>query len=1371
MRRKKILIALTTVLAVLALLVVLAPTLLSGYVRGRVEREIAARVQGTVALRSLELGWFSPQRVEGLSIDGGSEVGKLDLTAVVSEGMLALARGADISLTLAGSASTTFDREGRLGLARLAKPAEQGAAPAAATPPRAPNAPATPLGTRTLRVTLDGIDLTARAADGAAYALRKLGGELTLAGTDLSVALTAGTEASGREGELSVDADLALAFSPEGTADPARTTGKAVVSASRIALPTAAGEVVFSTLRVDAAKSAAGEVGIKADIVARVAGSSEATVRADVALASPFDAQGRFALDPAAVSATVEAKGVPLAAFQPFAPEIAPGTRLSLAEDVGELADLTIVKQRGNRARVSLAARQLQFAFDGAVAPDGASIEGGTVEASAVARPELLRAFGFVDPTPLKLRLRGERIAWRKDEDLARAVGGSLALALEEPFDFALAADPMRLRASTLDVALEKEQGGAAARAVVAAKARYGATGDTSISATGELDLASRALTKGAVDASLRLDPDVVERLTNGAVSARGKEASLRVSVPEVAYLPSADFSGLRALVARARVQLSGAIAVEGAGTTAAVNDLALDLATPRGGKPGTLAFGARVDGAEVRVEQEFDAMPVAPAKPDAPAASFDLASLGLRGSVTVAGLDPSVLTRLAPQAGKSIGLLGRGAMRLEARNRTERGALLADFTLDAPAVDASGAVQYEPTALRASNIVVDATLTPEGLASLDLGPDTELEPGARVTLRAPMLALSRSGQDGAWAPSGDLAVRLIVEQFRVRRAPGIVAPLGIATLDASASYVFAEERATANGRAALGGGGTAGDLEFALSWKKPADARLFRGAEGSLALTNFDLARFEPSFGLEAGAYSGVLGGPGALRIEFNERGVPAGTIALDFPRTRGSLALTAPLEKDRRTARVAGTLSTDIAPETFGKLAGIARDARRRVTSPVAGAIEIVALSAPLDADMKPDLGATSVEIRGSLSPVTIESVDAAGKKVELSTGALALSVTSAALAEEIAVRVTGRDAAAADANAKADGDGDARARDLRGLELDAKVRGAVARTGATEKPQPTVDGTLRATKFPAATIDAVAATNGAVGRYLGDAVDAQIDARALSAAGGTLSAKISSPYASLDAPVLSIADGALRVASDRPVLATFSMSPAVREQLLASINPVFSDVSTGAPARFSLTSLSWPLDGDKSKFDAAFSLETGEVKLVNSGVVTGLLTLVSAGRTEGFEAYLDPLRATVEKGRLTYRDFALRIGKTAEGSWRNSLVFAGDIDLAAKPIYAKSITTSIPLSDAANWSSDARGVVAALSAASPELVKSLSVGIEMTGPLFDPAGKPVRPAIKAKMPDIGGALKDNPGAILDAAGGIVDIFRKKKDPTPPK
>jgi hypothetical protein len=155
----------------------------------------------------------------------------------------------------------------------------------------------------------------------------------------------------------------------------------------------------------------------------------------------------------------------------------------------------------------------------------------------------------------------------------------------------------------------------------------------------------------------------------------------------------------------------------------------------------------------------------------------------------------------------------------------------------------------------------------------------------------------------------------------------------------------------------------------------------------------------------------------------------------------------------------------------------------------------------------------------------------------------------------------------------------------------------------------------------------------------------------------------------------------------------------------------------------------------------------------------------------RTDGFEAFLDPLRGTVAKGRLTYRDFALRAGKTAQGTWRNSLVFTGDIDLASKPIRANSIVTAIPLADAANWSKDARGVVDALNAANPELVKALAVGIELYGPLFDPAGKPVAPSRRVKLPEIGDILRDNPGAIIDAAGGIADLFRKKKkDEAPP-
>ena len=127
MRRKKLLIALSSVIAFILLLAVLAPTLLSGYVRGVVEREVAARVNGTVAVTAIELGWFSSQKVAGLVIDGGAEIGRIDMGIEVSEGLLALARGSDITLKLAGAVATSFDAQGRIGLARLAKPAAAGA--------------------------------------------------------------------------------------------------------------------------------------------------------------------------------------------------------------------------------------------------------------------------------------------------------------------------------------------------------------------------------------------------------------------------------------------------------------------------------------------------------------------------------------------------------------------------------------------------------------------------------------------------------------------------------------------------------------------------------------------------------------------------------------------------------------------------------------------------------------------------------------------------------------------------------------------------------------------------------------------------------------------------------------------------------------------------------------------------------------------------------------------------------------------------------------------------------------------------------------------------------------------------------------------
>lgn len=1351
MRRKKIaLIVFSSLVAIIALAIVLAPSIVGGIARGRIEQALGERLEGSVSVGDVALAWFGPQKVTALAVDGGDERGTISLDATVDQGLLALAQGSDISLVLGGRVATRFDEDGRIGLARLPKPTTPGADQASSA------AGGDPLGGRTLRVKFDGVSFAATGPDGAQYAIDRLDGNAVLSALQLDLALDAVTKSGGRAGELSIDGTLRLALAGDGAVDLARTTGNAVVSASKLAWPTKAGELSLSRLKLDLAKEASGNIKVAVDAVARLGRNPEGTVKADIVIAEAFGADGRFSIDPSDIAATIDARGVPMAALQPFAPEIAPGVSLDLVRDIGDSADLAVSKQAGNRARIALESRQVGLTFDGAVAPDGSSIDGGSIVARVGLAPELLRSLGLVEPGTLDLSLRGEGIVWRKSDDPVRAFGGSVSAELTKPFDFSIERLPTRIRANTLAASVAKKPGESTARAEIAASARYGATGDTTLAASGELDLASRALASATLSAQMRIDPAFVERITDGGVSARGTAASLKLSVPELAYIPSAEYSGLRALVARAKVELAGAVAVEAAGRTAAINDLSIELATPRGSKRGTLAVGARVDGASVRIDEEFGQFP---------STGFDLAALEPSGTVLVEDLDPAVVARLIPQTAQSVGLLGRGKMRLDARNRTDRGALVAEFKLDAAAVDASGTVSYGPNAIAASELVVDATLTQEALASLDLGEQTELEPGARISLRAPVLALARSGEE--WSPSGDLAVRTVIEGIRIRRAPGLAAPLAIARIDASASYAFAGERATANGRATLGAAGSDGDLDFRLVWQKPAAARLFGGAEGSVELSKFDLARLEPVFGLEQGAYSGILGGAGTLKVAFEEKDAPTGTVSLAFPKTQGELTLSAPVEGASRIARVRGQIASDIAPDVVARLAGLERDAQRRVTEAVRVDARIASLAVPLDAGFRPIPAEASVELTAALTPVTLEITDARGKKSIISTGSLSIGARSARLTDEISLKVTGTPVAAEAASA---------------IDVDARVRGALSADPA--KPAaPVVDGTLRATRFPAAAADAFAGTGGAIARYIGDAIDAKVDAASLSKSGGTLSADLKGEFASITAPSVAIAEGLLTIGNDKPVVVKVTPSKAVRDDLLASIHPVFRDVmigaNGGAPIDLTIRRLSYPLDGNRKRLDGEFALVTGDVELVPSGLVSALLFAADPGSPGTLSVHIDPLEAKIAKGRLTYRDFAMHAGRTQSGQWRNSLNFTGDIDLASKPVRLNSVSTTVPLSDASNWSKDAREFFDRLGAANAELVRTLAVGVEFFGPIFDPAGKPVKPERRLKLPEFDDIVRDNPGAILDAAGSIFDLFNKddskqadkSKQPSKPK
>ena len=1353
--RRKWFIATAGAAAVLVLAVVLAPLYLRGYVRGVVEREVGAKVNGVVTVGAVKLGWFSPQRVEAIAIQGDADTGSVTVTAEIAQGLLALATGDEVTVSVSGSAQTPIDAEGRAGLAKMPKQSETAGKPGAPTQP-ASAARADVLGGRKVRIELDGIDLAATRDGKPLYTVDGLSGWVGLEGTDVqgmkvNGELKAVTGIAQGAGVRAGDFDAAfIALVPQridGSFNALGATGSVELKAKNLPVPSAAGQEIFAEqLSVTAAYLGESSM-LSARGSLRADGEQPATIEASFASGRIFSDAGEFVLDPATVEADIDVKALPMTVLQPYAPELREGVRLDFVEDFGRVADIRIKKEKGRRANALLDTRRVKLAFDAAVAADGSSIDDGTLEASVSVRPELLRSLGVDALGPMVARAAGSKVSWRRPAkdagDGLASFGGAFEMELAERLGvrgaFEAAGEKVDVRADSLRASVDKKIGESTARVTAALAGVYGADSPLQASLTGDIDLAAKSLTGGALDASVVLEGGLVERVTKGSVSIARGGSTAKLSVPALAYRPAEGRSALESLDARGRVEVVGDLLVSGGKSVATVRGLGANFALPAPGAPGSLDLAARIDGAETRIVQRFAAIP----------ASFDdPAALALEGTIDVRGLDPSVITRFAPAAKDSIGVLGAGPMTLSARNRTEGGAVLADFTLAAATLNASGNARYAKDAFSATNLACDVSLTPEVLAAAKLPDTVALAPGAKASVRVPTLAVAK-GAEG-WAPSGDIAARVAVDRLRIERAPGLSAALEVPRLEADATYAMKDERATAKGFASLGAGGSAGRLGYDIVWKKPAEAKLFRGVEGTLALTGFDLARVEGVLGFEPGGYSGMLGGAGDCTVELRERGAAQAKVALAFPKTRGSVTVDVVEEAKQRVARATGSIDAQIAADAFASMAGLGKDPKRRVTAPVDAKLAIKSAGVPLDADLKPVLADAALDVSGSLSPVSIEVTDAQGQKSTVSTGALALSVSTKRLSDELLVRIVG------DGKAPAQG----------ALDLDARVRGAVARA-KDAKATPIVDATLKATKFPAATVDALAGTKGAVGRYVGDAIDAEVVAKNLSTAAGSkgaLSAKLSSQFATVDAPALTVGEGFLRSSSDKPMRATFTLSPEVREQLLTPINPVFSDVTSKERARFTLDSLAWPLDGDRRKFDAAFTLETGEIQLTNAGPLAFLLSMLQAGRIEGFEAQIDPLRVTVSKGRLTYRDFSLRAGKTQTGAWRNSLVFSGDIDLTATPVYANEIRTAVPLSDAANWSSDARGVFETIGAASPELLKSLSVGVKLSGAVFDANGKPAKLKQELALPDIGDLLRRDPGAVIEGIGGIIDAFRKK-------
>ena len=202
--------------------------------------------------------------------------------------------------------------------------------------------------------------------------------------------------------------------------------------------------------------------------------------------------------------------------------------------------------------------------------------------------------------------------------------------------------------------------------------------------------------------------------------------------------------------------------------------------------------------------------------------------------------------------------------------------------------------------------------------------------------------------------------------------------------------------------------------------------------------------------------------------------------------------------------------------------------------------------------------------------------------------------------------------------------------------------------------------------------AVIDGLGDMGGLLVAALGPRIDAVAVADNFSRDSGTLQWWIEATNGWFDGTVAG-RDNALIVDSEAPVHAELDLTPPLRERLLYKIHPLLADIrATEQPIRATIGAASIPLDGDVSRLDAKLELTVGKVEFDSGSEALALLTLANATDARTLPGEIEPIRATIRKGIVTYERFAVKIDKY-------TFIYTGTINLNTRYVDLK---TEIPL-----------------------------------------------------------------------------------------
>ncbi len=322
------------------------------------------------------------------------------------------------------------------------------------------------------------------------------------------------------------------------------------------------------------------------------------------------------------------------------------------------------------------------------------------------------------------------------------------------------------------------------------------------------------------------------------------------------------------------------------------------------------------------------------------------------------------------------------------------------------------------------------------------------------------------------------------------------------------------------------------------------------------------------------------------------------------------------------------------------------------------------------PIDARMRvqsmalPAAGAAGSAFTGELTLAPVELTPSSGPAVSL--GATSIKASTVRLGDAIDLQVT-----SSGGNAGT----------IRGTVVGRQL---AAPDGSLAPADALWNAQVQMNAVPTALVDAAAGQRGELAELLGPALDGSIDA--VSSGSGPqrttrIRATAKSQTLDLKAPQVDIAQGRCIVSPAAPFEATLALNEAVRRRILKPVSPILSEIVSAPPLRFTVSSLSAPIDGSLSSLDLDGRIDVGDVELRRQSDGIAMLAVAQQPGVTTVPAQIDPLILTVRKGRLTYANFIVRVAKVGP-QWQQVLKLSGDVDLTKTPPFANAITIRYPI-----------------------------------------------------------------------------------------